>query len=115
MSGADFARLLDCYGQTVTLVPGDGSEPREARAFVQPIRERREETHPSPLGMGRQDRFLYLGEPGAPLDGLAGGYVAWNGRTLRVMNGHGIYVGGTLSHWWAVLTARDPDEGGDGV
>ena len=115
MSGAGFARLLDRYGQRVRQIPGDGTEAREARAFVQPLRERREEMDPSPLGVGRKDRFLYLGEPGATLDGLAGGYVEWNGRTLRVMNGQGIYVGGRLSHWWAVLTARDPGEEGEGA
>lgn len=98
--------LLNRYGQRAEIVRGNGTR-TAARAFIQPVRESREAQIPSPLGVGRQDRFLYLGEPGVPLDGPEGCYVRWQGRRLEVVNAQAIYIGDEPSHWRAVLTAGD--------
>ena len=112
MMNADFSRLLDQYGQTAEIFPEEGGEGVTARAFLQPIREKREAALPSPLGIGRRDRFLYLGDPEIPPGEPGRGIVRWKGRSFDLMNVQAVYVGGTLSHWWAVLSARDEDEEG---
>ena len=105
----EFSRLLDQYGQIAEVFPQEGGEGIPARAFLQPLREKREAALPSPLGIGRRDRFLYLGDPevfpGEPGQGI----VRWNGRCFDLMNVQAVYVGNTLSHWWAVLSPRDEE------
>ena len=101
MDGA-LDRLLARYGQTVAVNGAAG------RAFLQPVLERREDwkqTLPTPLGTVRQDRFLYLGEAGLPLE--TGGVVEWRGVTYEVQAAHAVYVGDRLSHWWGVLRLED--------
>ncbi len=106
-----FQRLARRYGQIVQVFNQGNPDGVNVYAFLQPVLEKREAVVPSPLGMARQDRFLYLGDPKETLEE---GYVAWRGRTFDVMNAQSIYVGSELSHWWAVLTARDEvaDEAG---
>ena len=99
--------LLEQYGQRVTVCTA-GRE-TACRAFLQPIRERVRQKLPTPLGRARQDQWLYLGGPAVPLDGPPGGTVAWNGLRFDVRTAQPIYVGDRLSHWWAVLTVRDPE------
>lgn len=98
-----FGQILARYGQDVTVRYGDGRPERAARAFLQPIVERREDWRqemPTPLGIVRRGRFLYLGEPGVELTGCE--ELEWNGEQFRVQAVEAIYVGGRLSHWWAV-------------
>nr|WP_325211337.1 hypothetical protein [uncultured Oscillibacter sp.] len=91
-------RILARYGQEVT-VERDGTA-EAARAFLQPVRERNESgPEPSPIGGLDGRLWLYLGR--TVLE--AGDYVAWNGRRFRVRSGRPHYVGGSLSHWRAVL------------
>ena len=107
MNGAAFDQILNRYGQTVEIVRENGERTR-ARAMVQPIRENRTAALPSPLGEGRRDRFLCLGEPGVSIE--PGELVRWNGRSFTVKNAQAVYVGARLSHWWAVLAARDEED-----
>lgn len=98
-----FGQILARYGQDVTVRYGDGRPERAARAFLQAIVERREDWRqemPTPLGIVRRDRFLYLGEPGVELTGCE--ELEWNGKRFRVQAAEAIYVGEKLSHWWAV-------------
>ncbi|WP_276856882.1 hypothetical protein [Intestinimonas timonensis] len=100
--------LLDWYGQSVTVQSGGTQEPAAGRAFLQPILDRREDwkqRRPSPLGLARKDRFLYLGEPDLPLS--MGDRVTCLGVDYEVQAAQPILVGEVLSHWWAVLRMRD--------
>lgn len=111
-----FARILERYGQAVRLCGGAGAD-QEVRAFLQPVTQRREDWRqeaPTPLGVRDQARFLYLGPPEVPLDELGDGFLEWRGRRFQVRVCQPAYVGEVLSHWWAVLEARDR-EGGDGA
>ena len=104
--------LLDRYGQAVTVLGGSAQEPVAGRAFLQPILDRREDwkqRRPSPLGLARKDRFLYLGEPDLPLS--MGDRVSCLGVDYEVQAAQPIWVGKVLSHWWAVLRVRDREEG----
>ena len=66
MMDAAWAALLAKYGQRVVLHQGNSTV--DARAFLQPIREKGQaQSLPSPLGWQREDRFLYLGDPNRPL------------------------------------------------
>lgn len=100
-----FTGLLERYGQAVQ-VERDGAA-LTGRAFLQPVLERREDwvqALPTPLGVVRKDRFLYLGEPGLPLE--HGDRVVCRGGSYRVQAAQAVYVGERLSHWWGVLGAE---------
>ena len=108
MSGT-FETLLDKYGQSVTLCRRKG-EMETIRAFLQPVTERREtwrQTEPSPMGTVRKDRFLCLTGVDMPLEHLEDGYLEWRGLRLKVSAAQPIYIGDTISHWWAILTVED--------
>lgn len=95
--------ILGRYGQAVTLRRGEDAV--SLRAFVQPALDRGvEQEVPGPLGLGRKDRFLYLGPGDHPLD--TDTLVEWGGQEFRVRSAH--LVGENVCpHWWAVLYPRD--------
>ena len=108
MSGT-FETLLAKYGQSVTLYRREG-EKETIRAFLQPVTERREtwrQTEPSPMGTVRKDRFLCLTGTDTPLENLEDGYLEWRDLRLRVSAAQPVYIGHTVSHWWAILTVED--------
>lgn len=108
MDGA-WAALLAKYGQPVVLHQGDTTV--EARAFLQPIREKGQaQSLPSPLGWQREDRFLYLGDPSCPLTANRSDWVEFEGEGYTVTSAHPVYVGSSVSHIWAVLRPRDARE-----
>ena len=77
MTGA-WGRILAQYGQSVTLRRGE--EERGCRAFLQPVRERREDWYqelPTPLGTVLRDQWLYLGPPELSLEETNGLCVEW--------------------------------------
>lgn len=105
-----FLRLLDRYGQAVR-VERKG-ETADGRAFLQPVLERREDwvqVLPTPLGLERKDRFLYLGEPGLGLE--AGDRVVCRGERYRVQAAQPVRIGERVSHWWGVLRAEGVSSG----
>ncbi len=108
MMDAAWAALLARYGQRVVLHQGDSTV--DARAFLQPIREKGQaQSLPSPLGWQREDRFLYLGDPNHPLSDH-GDWVEFEGAGYAVVSAHPVHVGNSVSHIWAVLRSRDTGE-----
>lgn len=108
MMDAAWAALLAKYGQRVVLHQGDSTV--NARAFLQPIREKGQaQSLPSPLGWQREDRFLYLGDPNHPLSDH-GDWVEFEGAGYAVVSAHPVHVGNSVSHIWAVLRPRDTGE-----
>ena len=103
-----FEEILARYGQDVTVCYSDGRPEGVARAFLQPVVDRREDwrqTVPTVLGIARRDRFLYPGEPGVSREG--GEALVWKGRRFWIQSLQPIYVGEHLSHWWAVAGAEE--------
>lgn len=103
-------RLMDRYGQQVELRRAGEAVP--ARAFLQPVtRNRKGERQylPTPLGAKREDRFLYLGEPGAEVK-AGRDRVIWRDAPFEVETAQPIYVGQTLFYWWAILVPADKEE-----
>lgn len=95
--------ILNRFGQEVTL--RKEGEDCSLRAFVQPAMERsKEQEIPGPMGLGRQDRFLYLGPAEHPLD--LDTLVEWKGWEYRVQSAH-LMGEGVCPHWWAILYPRD--------
>ena len=105
-------QILSRYGQNVTLHRQDGEEGTVCRAFLQPALERRGEgyqTLPTPLGLVRQDQWIYLGSPEVSLDTLGDGYVAWGERKFSIRAAQPVYLGDELAYWWGLLVIRDAD------
>lgn len=94
--------ILERYGQTVTLETAEGET--EARAFLQPVQERREEVPGTVTEIGWVDGrlWLYLGRQ----EVRPGETVRWNGTAFQVRSSRPHYTGGALSHWWAALEQR---------
>ena len=77
---------------------------------MQPVRDQgTPQRLPSPLGLRREDRFLYLGPPQPALEGGTGDWVEWAGRGYEVVSAHPVFVGETVSHLWALLRPRDEE------
>lgn len=103
-----WAALLGQYGQQVSLHRGE--ETVSVQAFLQPVRDQgTPQRLPSPLGLRREDRFLYLGPPQPALEGGTGDWVEWAGRGYEVVSAHPVFVGETVSHLWALLRPRDEE------
>lgn len=98
--------ILARYGQPVAVLSGEKDTP--VRALLQPLREKGEQTVPSPLGLRREDRFLYMGPPDVPLTPRKT-QVAWLGQRYEVQTAHPV-TAGSIHHWWAVLRPADRRE-----
>lgn len=104
---AEFADILTRYGRDMTVYSNQKPEGQAVRAFFQPVLDRgTAQAVPSPLGEVRQDRFLYLGPPEAALDCSPVCGVELDGELYRPQAVEPVYVGGELSHYWAVLKHR---------
>ncbi|MDR3861857.1 MAG: hypothetical protein Q3X65_07285, partial [Flavonifractor sp.] len=85
-------------------------EERGCRAFLQPVRERREDWYqelPTPLGTVRRDQWLYLGPPELSLEETNGLCVEWNGLRFAVRAAQPVCVGEETLYWWALLAVED--------
>ncbi|MDE6107229.1 MAG: hypothetical protein K2F83_00955 [Oscillospiraceae bacterium] len=94
--------MLEGYGQRVTL---RGEEDREVRAFFQPIKEHKPGESPSPLGVGPEGLYLYLGPAGESLEGVA--EVLWDGRAFEVLRHRAVPVGEQVMYRWALCRELD--------
>lgn len=104
MMEREWRAILARYGQPVTVYQGEAEQGISLRAFLQPVLEKgTEQSLPSPLGMRREDRFLYLGPGDVPLTARES-RVAWAGRDYEVQSAQSV---GSGNHWWAVLRPRD--------
>lgn len=105
MMDREWRAILARYGQETVVYDGEKTPGVRVRAFLQPVLEKsREQEVSSPLGLRREDRFLYLGPVDAPL--TAGvSRVEGRGQAYEVQSAH--MVG--ESHWWAVLRPRDKE------
>ena len=101
-------RLADQYGQDAVIFRRDGAAV-EGKAFVQPVLGRGQEVPqrtPTPLGLAEERRYRYLGN--MPLE--AGDRVEALGRRFSVRAAEPVHVGGTCSHWWALLAVDDEED-----
>lgn len=112
MRSLSISPVLRQFGKAVTVVRAGEVTGREGFAFLQPVPERKERGRqfvPSPLGMVREERFLYLGDAGLSLENMEGGYLLCEGRCYVVSSAQAVYMGKTLSHWRALLSLREEE------
>ena len=101
----EWQTILARYGRNMTLYSPEQPEGIALRAMLQPVLERTgEQQVPSPLGLRREDRFLYLGPKEAALQ-AGESRVVCEDREYLVQSAH--LVGD--NHWWAVLRPRDKE------
>lgn len=106
MMEREWRGILNRYGQQVILYRGEEEVP--LRALLQPVlEEHNDQQLPTPLGMSRQERLLYLGPPDQMLD--LDTLVECGGQQYRVSNAHRVGRG-VCPYWWAVLYPRDEVE-----
>ena len=79
MTGA-WGRILEKYGQKVTVFKEGTEQGTACRAFLQPALERRGE-----------------------------GYVAWGEKKFDLRAAQPVYLGEELAYWWGLLVVRDAD------
>lgn len=103
MMQREWRGILNRFGQQVILYRGEEEIP--LRALLQPVLEEgKDGQRPTPLGMSRQEKLLYLGPADQKLD--LDTLVEWDGQQYRVRNAR--MVGqGVCPYWWAVLSPRD--------
>ena len=93
--------ILYRYGQSVEVCT-DG-ECRQVKAFMQNMLDRDEQLVPSPLGLRREERVLYLGPAGVELKPRES-VVRWGGEDYEVCSARSV---GDGHHMWAVLQRRE--------
>ena len=106
MSVAAIGRMLRVFGLPLVRHRAGESVGVSGFGLIQPVLERRERGRqyvPSPLGLVRQERFLYWGEPSLHLTQMQGGYLLCEGLRYQVLSAQAMYVGRHLTHWRAVL------------
>lgn len=100
---ARLERAMERYGQTVTLVPRDGSETQEVRAFLQPILK--EQAEPpvavTPLGPVCEHRWLYIGKAGVEIK--VGDRMSCGGTQLVVQESQPVYWQDNVLYRRAIL------------
>jgi len=103
-----FEKILARYGNPVTILP-EGKEPgMKAMALLQPVRDKHRQEIPSPLGWGKRERWLYLGEPDVPLQAGENGFVrAEDGREFEIYSARRVDLGKQTCHWWGILVPRE--------
>lgn len=95
----EIQEILARHGQSVTIRRADGD--MAARAFLQPVAERREREVSGMTGIGSVDTrlWLYLGRNAVDAEDR----ILWNGMELRVRSSRPYYTGEQLLYWWAAL------------
>lgn len=101
MMKQEWAAILARYGQHVT-VTGHGGAVR-VKAFLQNVLDREEQLVPSPAGLRREERVLYLGPADVTLEPLCS-VVTWNGADYEVRSARSV---GDGHHVWAILQRRE--------
>ena len=108
MMGREWQAILARYGQSVTVGTQAKDDAVTVRAFLQPVLDKNQaQSVPSPLGLRREDRFLYLGPTHVPLTAFES-LVTWQGQVYEVQSAHPVGARGT-GHWWAMLRPRDKE------
>lgn len=97
----EWTAILNRYGRDVTVTRGESST--VVKAFVQPILDRNLQLVPSPLGLRREERCLYLGPARLTLYPRES-VVAWDGADYEVRSTRLV---GDGHHVWAVLQRKE--------
>ena len=88
--------ILRRYGVDVQVRTGGAC--RRVKAFLQPVLDREEQLVPTPLGLRREERVLYLGPIGVVLTPMES-IVNWGGADYEVRSTRNV----GNHHIWAVL------------
>lgn len=109
----EWMEILRQYGTPVTVFDRREGEGSTGWALLQPVLDKNgPQLLPTPLGGRREDRFLYLGEPGLALEAGKGGRVECDLGTFSIQSAHPIWIGTAVSHWQAVLRPERPGREG---
>lgn len=99
------------WGQKLCLITNQG-EGAEYYAFLQSLQYKNKmylQDVRTPMGLSKQDYFLYIGPPDQPL--TADSLVKSGGGLYKVIKSEPIYMGGEFLYIWAVVR-KAVDENG---
>lgn len=99
----EWQAVLNRYGQKVEIVQRENGPRKLVRAFVQNVLDKDAQLAPSPPGLRREERVLYLGP--ARLELLPReSTVFWAGQVYDVTSARRV---GDGHHMWAILQRRE--------
>ena len=106
MMEREWRAIVQRYGQQIQICQKQDEEALNARAFLQPVRDKKEpQLSPSPLGLCSEERLLYLGVSNLQL--FPGeSTVIWQDIRYEVQSVHPVSGG---CHWWAILRRLDEE------
>lgn len=103
MEEAAWKGILERYGQTVCLRRGE--EESSVKAFFQPVREKAAGEEPTPLGVARRGKYLYLGPSREALEDVE--ELGWNGRAFHLLRWREFPVGDGVAYLWGLFEEMD--------
>ena len=87
--------------------PPGGGGPGDTALF-QSVREKKPGESPSPLGVGPEGLYLYLGSAGEDLEDVK--EFLWEGQAFEVLRRRAVHVGGQVLYQWALCRELDEVE-----
>ena len=102
-----FDRILARYGSEVLVCTDKEDQGVAARALIQPIRDKVRRNVASPLGWGKDERWLYLGQPEVSIDVGPEGVLRWGDQTFSVFSARKVCLGRESCHWWGILVPKE--------
>ena len=102
-----FEKILARYGSEVMVYTDKEDAGVGARALMQPIRDKDRLDAASPLGWGRNERWLYLGQPEVSVDVGPEGFLRWGGMEFSVFSARKVCLGRESCHWCGILERRE--------
>ena len=105
--------LIRRHGAPVKILTGDGTENREAHAFIQPLRYKNKRYFDGDFlqgGLADSRHYLYIGEAAVRID-LIGGPVRIRRGTedYTVRRSEAVFLGRDCVYVWAILQPYVPE------
>lgn len=108
--------LLNRWGRSIFIKGADGWESPLFNAFIQPLRYKNKlylYGDYTPIGINKNDLYLYIGPPSRDLSKLDSTYRLYDGEFLYLIDrAEKVYLGNTPQYVWAVIRKTTEEANG---